>query len=179
MTWQLLSENRFNLAQQNFALHLSAVTPHLLAVAIDDECRHRFHIGFTCFRFILVNVKLIYLDASLEQLFHLLNYRHHALAVRAPRCIKLNKYYGLAIDNFIVIHKIQSFKIKLIIKKWIYPSIGFVINKNYPCPNILRQKHYLYNKNADLISMNENEARANSYNYPDAKLLHIYNLHHT
>lgn len=53
------------------------------------------------------------------------------------------------------------------------------LTKFTPCPNILRLKHYHKIKNADLIPMNENEARANSYNYPDAKLLHIYNLHHT
>ena len=77
--------------EEHLTVHLAGLTPYLFGVVADDECGNAFNLSLGGPVLMLVNVVLVYGHLAVEQLFNLLDHRHHALAVRAPRSIELDK----------------------------------------------------------------------------------------
>lgn len=100
--------------QQCVYIRLTGMTPYFATVFVYDERRYGINLLLTCERFVFVDVKLMYLRFTVKLLFYLLDHGHHAAAVGAPRCVKLDEYHVVSVDNFVVVHNIY---INLVIVK--------------------------------------------------------------
>jgi len=80
--------------EEDVSVELAGVAPHLFAVGIDYEFRHRGDVfGFGGFG-ILVDIELIDFGRTAEELANLGYHGHHALAVRAPGGVEFYHYYA-------------------------------------------------------------------------------------